>query len=269
MTNLEGALEYLNDYFTSMYERAMEGQKQLSMYRHESLICEVREDQRYYRIINPKEYGGKPHYCGSFQKNWEVQYVAACQYFHKAADKASQSLCSLDTFRRNISDIDPNFFPEELPQAYQLQPPFVYDQMGVIDINAWQNKPRRFSDKHPEGKKYRSKDGWLVRSKSEVLCADGYSDAGIPYVYEALRKVAGRWIAPDFEALCIRKYIEIIHEHCGRMDDPDYVMGSFVPRLSLYLQAGYTIGVDLIFTFETKQTPLTPQAVTDLLAQYF
>ena len=85
-------------------------------------------------------------------------------------------------------------------------------------------------------------------------------------------KMAG-WCAPS-QRCCMLMGIRtqafpMSMKHCGRMDDPDYVMGSFVPRLSLYLQAGYTIGVDLIFTFETKQTPLTPQAVTDLLAQYF
>jgi hypothetical protein len=224
-------------------------------YKDTRLTCEIRNDKRYNRIVNPKQQHGHQDYRGDFFKNKEVQKTAAHQYFLRARTQVANMLKLLEHLNKEAKNIDPNFYPESLSTSYQLQPPFVCDQVGVINIKDWKNTPRRCSTKKPEDKIHRTRDGWMVRSKSEVMYADGYSEANIPYLYEVLRMVCGKWLAPDFLALCVRRYQEIIHEHNGKMDDPDYVTRSFIPRLGLYLADGYIPGVNLIFTGKPPESP--------------
>ena len=106
-----------------------------------------------------------------------------------------------------------------------------------------------------------SANGVRVRSKSEVIIADALDRAGIPYRYEFPTSVKG-WgtLYPDFTCLRPSTREEVIWEHFGLMGEPDYAENA-VQKLAHYAASGYTIGKNLIATFESAATPLSVKQV--------
>ena len=132
----------------------------------------------------------------------------------------------------------------------------------------WLSKPytpKGFRDDAPI---YRSAKGQRVRSKSEALILDVYDSYGIPVKYECpLRLSSGRTIHPDVTALNIRLREEFIHEHFGLADDPQY-MDRNVARLNELMLDGWIPGVNMIVTFETRETPLDVDVLRTLIEAY-
>ncbi|MCQ2584912.1 MAG: hypothetical protein MJ185_04925 [Treponema sp.] len=101
--------------------------------------------------------------------------------------------------------------------------------------------------------------GERVRSKSEMLIANKLASLGIPYRYEFPHKLRDRHgfkitVYPDFTLLNKETRKEIILEHFGRMDDPEYVSHT-LEKLNLYGRNGIFPGDRLIFTTETSRHP--------------
>lgn len=110
--------------------------------------------------------------------------------------------------------------------------------------------------------------GERVRSKSEKILADKFLKMGIPYRYECpLFIESGLTIHPDFSVLNVRKHKVYYWEHCGRMDDPKYVV-NLTRRLDTYTQKGIYQGESLILTFETQMQPLSTQTVQSLIEHF-
>ena len=121
-----------------------------------------------------------------------------------------------------------------------------------------------FAEGVPE---YYSTKGIRVRSKSEALIADMYDDFGIPMKYECpITLWNGKTVYPDFTLLDIRERKIIIHEHLGMADDPEY-MRKAVRRLRDLQLSGFTLGVNLIITIETKDMPLDMRMVREQIRQ--
>lgn len=136
-------------------------------------------------------------------------------------------------------------------------------------IAAWQHhrytgKP--FEINTPE---YYTASGVRVRSKSEVIIADALNRANIPYRYEFPTSIKD-WgmLYPDFTCLDIRTREEIIWEHFGLMNDPDYVENA-VQKIAHYAASGYTIGKNFIATFESGNTPLSVKQVQECIKAIF
>lgn len=109
-------------------------------------------------------------------------------------------------------------------------------------------------------------EGVRVRSKSEVIIADVLDRLKIPYHYERPVKMNdGIVVYPDFSCLNVRNRKEILWEHFGLLDKPEYVE-NFVLKLRTYSRNGYVMGDNLIFTTENKKIPLSPSAV-EILAR--
>lgn len=90
-----------------------------------------------------------------------------------------------------------------------------------------------------------------VRSKSEVIIADTLNEMGIPYRYEQELKLKdGNVLYPDFTLLNVSTREEIIYEHFGKMDDEPYLHRTF-EKLDIYARNGFTLGKNLIATFES------------------
>ena len=106
---------------------------------------------------------------------------------------------------------------------------------------------------------YTSK-GIRVRSKSELLIAECLEKYHIPFLYETplVLEIDSRSVAfsPDFKCLDIAKRKEILWEHFGLMEVPEYAQNA-VNKIRLYQEKGFVIGRDIVFTFETNTTPLT------------
>lgn len=122
--------------------------------------------------------------------------------------------------------------------------------------------------------------GERVRSKSEVIIADTLYRLGIPYRYEYPLKLKSlpatsyetasarttRTIFPDFTILDVTGRRELILEHFGRMDEPDYA-ATVAQKLSTYAENGIfaSPGGTLLFTMETKDAPLNVTHLENLL----
>ncbi|MBR2282252.1 MAG: hypothetical protein IJ863_06495 [Spirochaetales bacterium] len=154
---------------------------------------------------------------------------------------------------------------------------------------------RRRKNAKDDYHKYETMRGDYVGSKSEVMIADRLFQKGIPYVYEPAFNPSATidktdvmyddfgniigygsmdfdpWdsdtIHPDFQVLNRRTRKVYFWEHLGKMDDPDYCKRNF-NRFMRIIDAGYTIGEDLLVTHEDSRHPLLPQSIDEIIDKY-
>ncbi len=116
----------------------------------------------------------------------------------------------------------------------------------------------------------RTAKGERVRSKSEVIIADALERSGIPYKYECPLKLedGGKTVYPDFTCLNLRTRKEVLWEHLGMMDNPEYASLA-VKKLSSYLQSGYVLGKNLVISMESSENPLNQKDVKKIVKEIF
>ena len=158
----------------------------------------------------------------------------------------------------------------------------------------WQGRPIT-----PDTPTYDTANGEQVRSKSEVIIADALRRHGIPYRYEypiellkkspstelrdhnndlrnhnndlrdhnnALSNHNTITLHPDFLCLNIHTRQEIIWEHFGLMDDPEYAKNA-AAKLRLYAENNIFPGHGLILTMETQTEPLSTRVMEKLITE--
>ncbi len=104
-----------------------------------------------------------------------------------------------------------------------------------------------------------------MRSKSEIMIAEALYNAGVPYRYEFPLHIKGRGtFHPDFLCLNKRTGREIIWEHFGLMDKPEYAANA-MEKIALYAQNGYVLGRNFIYTMESSAMPLNSKLVKLLI----
>ena len=107
-----------------------------------------------------------------------------------------------------------------------------------------------------------------VRSKSELYIANKLDEIGVPNKYECPLFLRDKILYPDFTILdvCTRelKYLE----HCGMMDDPDYV-DAFLWKMDFYQANDIYPGEDLILTFESGRRPMNTRTIDRIIRRYF
>ena len=145
--------------------------------------------------------------------------------------------------------------------------PYIIDDATFAEN--WQKENFITNDYHPEEKKYPTKNGEMVRSKSEAMLADMYYDLGIPYRYEAeLVLKDGRAKYPDFTLLDVKRRKVIYHEHMGLLDDEEYRANNLI-KLNNYRKSGIYFGKNLIMTFETEYCPLNIREIKTSVIEMF
>lgn len=111
--------------------------------------------------------------------------------------------------------------------------------------------------------------GEQVRSKSEIMIADSLFHAKVPYRYEFPVRIQGKGIFhPDFLCLNKRTGKEVIWEHFGLMDNPEYAANA-LEKIALYAQNGFVLGNGFIYTMETSARPLSSRLVKQLIEAHF
>ena len=131
----------------------------------------------------------------------------------------------------------------------------------------WQSLTYKSNPFMIENKKYDTKKGDLVRSKSEAIIADMLFDLEIPYRYEcALKLKNGQTRYPDFTLLKNKKREEIYLEHFGLLDNEEY-RADCLRKLDEYKNSGIYIGKNLLFTYETENTPLDIKGIKRMLKE--
>lgn len=120
----------------------------------------------------------------------------------------------------------------------------------------WKKEEYKKNEYRNEEKIYPTKQGDMVRSKSEAMLADMYYDVGIPYRYEAeLRLNSGKKIYPDFTIFDVTRLREIYHEHMGLLDDEEYRLHN-LRKIEEYRKNGIFAGKNLFITHESSGCPL-------------
>jgi hypothetical protein len=140
------------------------------------------------------------------------------------------------------------------------------DEQFIEEWKSVEYQGKHFYGETPE---YVTMNGDKVRSKSEWIIADLLTKEGIPYRYEYPLYLSGFYtVYPDFTLLDIRTRKEVYYEHFGMMDDPEYSENA-VKKLASYEQNGIYLGENLLCSFETRQNPLNPKQVQQMIKHHF
>ena len=177
--------------------------------------------------------------------------------------------------RRRVEEIIRLFSKENVDLLYEqmstdrrklITPYIITDDLYE---KAWLAKPFRTNPYKPENKIYDTRRGEKVRSKSEAILANIFMELSIPYQYEKLVKLgSGRTAYPDFTLLHKRTREEIYFEHFGMLDD-DVYRSEALHKLDEYRKSGIYPGRNLLFSYETEETPLDIKGIRDMLKWMF
>ena len=227
--------------------------------------------------INVRYQNGKAYYYHAKYKSKDrflakgdevlIRQLLQKYYLKKVLKAAKNELLALSKML-NIYPADlPEEMFEKLPEELRsgVEPIILGNEQ---DAREWMAEPfvgKPFKDDAPV---YKTIKGERVRSKSEVMIADRMFFRGVPYKYECPIMIDGQVIHPDFSMKRMSDNKLIYHEHCGRMDDPEYV-NDLVERVNLYNQAGIMQGDRLTFSFETADKPLDNRVIDRLIDEFF
>ena len=218
----------------------------------------------------------------------------------KAAEKEiaqlKRCLDILNGHSAGISDINDVY--AALPEA--MKPYVTPDPLSDEEYaRQWQESntvvKRKNIHKEDDYHKYKTLRGDYVGSKSEALIADRLYVNKIPYHYEVafipeaepdytmpVYDIKGRIIGyeapafdpfardtlhPDFYVLNKRTRKAYYWEHLGKLDDPKYCTDN-LNRFVRVLDAGHTIGEEILVTHEDRQNPLRLERVDEIIDRY-
>ena len=152
--------------------------------------------------------------------------------------------------------------------------PFIMPLKGSREdqIRQWYEEKYEVNEAYPEHLRYKTEQGELVRSKSEVIIANmlyQHRDV-LLYKYECPLKVkeAGKIkvIYPDFKIMNIRTGKITYWEHAGLMDDTGYA-DDFVRKINTYISNNLLVGRDVVFSCETEDHPLDMTVVKKVIEE--
>lgn len=132
----------------------------------------------------------------------------------------------------------------------------------------WISQDYKKSIEHPEQLIYRTIAGTYVRSKSEMMIANTLYLRGLCVRYEMLTDVGGQTYATDFSIFKAKTNTIAAWEHFGMMDNQTY-RGHALHKISDYMSGGYIPGDNLIFTFESQNTPYDQEYIDAVIDHYF
>lgn len=200
-----------------------------------------------------------------------IRELAQKEYCRKLLKTAREEAAALDGVLRycrlpKVEDVPAMCHEEKRPF---LRPVVESDE----DFRRrWLEQRFRQNEYGPEQKLFPTARGDLVRSKSESQQADCLFRGDYTYLYEKSLKLTDRgrvtYRYPDFTILDPVTRTEVIYEHFGRMDDPEYRLKA-LEKIRLYLDNGYVIGKDFLFTYETKDHPFTVDQLDRVLRARF
>ena len=227
--------------------------------------------------INIRHQNGKAYYYYANAKSKErfltkkdeelIKQLLQKRYLKEVLKAAKNELLALSKMLNiYLADLPEEMF-EKLPEELRsgVEPIILGNEQ---DAREWMEEPyvgKPFKDDAPV---YMTIKGERVRSKSEVMLADRLFFRGVPYKYECPIMIDGIVIHPDFSMKRMSDNKIIYHEHCGKMDDPEYY-SDLVERINLYNQAGIMQGDRLTFSFETSDKPLDIRVIDRLIDEFF
>ena len=172
------------------------------------------------------------------------------------------------------SKTDGKVDPADIDQVYGRLPGFIKENTNPSVFTddgfalRWQEEEYNNRWMSRKDHAYDTPRGEKVRSKSEWIIASMLYEAGVPYRYEetvALNEDFQVFLYPDFTVLNKRTRKVYYWEHFGRMDDPEYITNSFMPKMNEYYNFEFLPGDKLLMTFESKGHPLDTTEVKRII----
>lgn len=231
-------------------------------------VARYRGKPQYFHITKP----GDNHGTYIPQSNIKlVKALAQKNYYEKIVRAARDELRLIDQMMK--PDAIKKFGKVEamysmLPDARKalVMPVWLDDEEYV---RRWQAEPFEENPAFPEEKRYATKRGEYVRSKSEAMIADAYFDLGIPYKCDypiSINPATTKYV--DFVLLDVAHRKEIYHEHFGLLDKPGYLMNN-LHKLNEYRKKGIFVGKNLILTHDLENSPLDMNLFRKSIAEIF
>ena len=216
--------------------------------------------------------GGKSHqkYLGN-ASDAEVRKIKEAHYLRKSIKVLRADIALIGAAVEGLRGVGYDDIEEMLPDVYR--------GAGIRNARSrnkraadWKARAEAykatFKPWKPEELKIRTRDGNLVRSKSEALIYNTLLDLGVTFVYELPLKVGDKTFYPDFTILSETDCkTTIIIEHQGKMNDDEY-RNRFFEKLYDYWKAGYIQGINIFFTFDGPGGSLDMTPVTDVVDRY-
>lgn len=241
---------------------------------------------QYYVRTNPKDKSGK--YLSKKEKG-RIQLYLQKRYDEiitrlvgQEIEILEQFITSHDTILNQSVDhislskpVEKSTYQSLIRDIYSNNPCEIKQYITPVDISdsdyiqQWISQP--YSKKIIDEEKcvWKSDNGEVVRSKSELNIANMLYKMKIPYKYECpLQLYNGRIIYPDFTVLDIENRREVYWEHRGMMDDEEYARHA-IRRNRDYVYSGLYLGDRLIITEETSNMPLGTNDIISIIDHYF
>lgn len=136
------------------------------------------------------------------------------------------------------------------------------------ELKKWMEEDFETNNDHPETRNIKATQGRFVRSKSEAIIDKLLYSYGIPFRYEQKLVLGNTTIHPDFTIRHPRNGKIYYWEHMGMMDNPDYITNA-CNKIKLYCRNGIVPSVNLILTYETKESPLDIETIEQMIKEYF
>lgn len=197
-----------------------------------------------------------------------VKDLARKQYYSSVKPIVEKELGQLTGF---LSQYQPGkmrqIFDELGNERKELILPLHDNKKKVYD---WLNEDYETYMGHPEMLKHPTKQGEMVRSKSEVIIANTLYDYRDDILYKYERPLDIRigdrivTIHPDFTVINIHTGKIKYWEHAGLLDAPQYA-DDITKRLNNYVNNGWLFGRDVIVTTETAENPINSNVITKIV----
>lgn len=263
---LENELRLLTLSESSQLDRLAE----LDEFRGITLIPSLKSNgEYYYYAVDPKS--GKRVYVGG-ENNEYVMKIKECRLLEESLQTIDKNKALLIPVIKQYSDFEIHRINENLPKTYRNANLLLFDESDPRALE-WKEKKIKFKedylvrhpDKHPESLTFQRLNGDWMRSKSEGSIADILDMNKLTWVYELPHLCKDVWLKSDFTVLSPLDYTsEIIIEHAGRMDIPEY-REKFIFSLRKYMEAGYKPNINLFFTFDNLDQTFSQIPVQNII----
>ncbi len=220
---------------------------------------------RYYNVLDKDDKEGA--YLTKKNKNL-IPLLAQKSYNKHFIKTAEQELSLLENALAKLSNSNADTVYQRLsPTRQSLVTPYIKTEEMIVQ--EWNAMPYRSSTYMEEDKRYDTRRGEKVRSKSEAILADMFYELGIPYRYEQeLRLNDGQVKYPDFTLLKVKTQEVIYLEHLGLLDNEEYRKNN-LKKLDDYRDSGIYLGKNLLITYETIDSPLDIRGIKKMLKAIF
>lgn len=197
-----------------------------------------------------------------------ISSLAQKYYCKELVKKLEPQNLLLLNFIKNYQTISESNVFEDMPKCLK---PYI-SSFNISDdeyADFWEKKSFKSKDISDDTKTCTTAKGEKVRSKSEWIIADKLFSKGIKYRYEQAHFIKGFGLVyPDFTVLNKHTREEIIFEHFGMVDKPEY-FESMIKKLNSYAKAGIYWGHGFVCTFETEHHSLDSEMLNWIIDKYF